>query len=70
MVRIDFYLVWLALATLFVVGEGLLRAVMRWALWIRVVNWVGLSGSEELFCLLSRQVEESYQGLSAGESSD
>jgi len=52
------------------IGVGLLvRSLIRVVHGIHSVSWVGLSGSEQLFVLLSEQVEKSYQGLSSAETS-
>lgn len=47
----------------------LVRFLARGARGIRAVSWVGLTGSEQLFVLLSEQVEKSYQQLSSAEGS-
>jgi hypothetical protein len=45
------------------------RVLIRNVVGIHAVSWAGLSGSEQLFVLLSEQVEKSYQGLSSAETS-
>lgn len=47
----------------------LVRFLARGARGIRAVSWVGLTGSEQLFVLLSEQVEKSYEQLSSAEGS-
>ena len=54
------------LSLVVVVGSLLLLGFIRGARGGRSVDWVGLNGSEELFRLLSEQIEKSYQQLSVG----
>jgi len=62
--------VWWGVGFSVLVVWGLLRLLTGWAGHVRGVDWIGLNGSEELFRLLSEQIEKSYRQLSVAEGSE
>ncbi len=62
--------VWWGVGLSLLVVWGLLRLLTGWANRIRGVDWIGLNGSEEVFRLLSEQIERSYRQLSVAEGSE
>ena len=68
--ELTFAVWWWGVGVSVFVAWGLLRLLSGRANWIRGVDWIGLNGSEEIFRLLSEQIERSWRGLSVAEGSE